>query len=172
METNTQTILIVFVALTGVAVLLQAFVLLGIFISLRKTAKSVTDATDDLKATIVPFVHSTRELMERVSPQVVIIAAGLAELTDAIHKESKGVRVSVSEIMERVSRQTARLDAMLTVGLDKVEQTAGVLETAVAAPVRQVNGIFAAIRAVIDTYRAPAPRRKNSYPDPDSDIVI
>lgn len=171
METNTQTILIVFVALTGVAVLLQAFVLLAIFLSLKKTAKSVSDASDDFKATVLPLVHSTRELMERLSPQIVTVSEGLADLTEILHKETKGVRVSVSEIMERVSRQTKRLDGMLTTGLNTVEHTAEVLETAVAKPVRQANGVFAAIKAMIETYRSPLPPRRPTY-DPENDQFV
>jgi uncharacterized protein YoxC len=181
MESNTQTILIVFVALTGVAVLMQACVLLGIFLSLKKTAKAVENVTGDLKATVIPFVHTTRELMERISPQITTISAGLAELTELVHKESKGVSVSFSEIMARVSRQTARLDSMLTVGLDKVERTAGVLETAVAVPVRQANGIFAAVKAIVETYRSTVPPHRPVHPvhpvyadpihDPDRDLL-
>jgi hypothetical protein len=48
---------------------------------------------------------------------------------------------------------------MMTVGLDAVERASGVVENAVSAPVRQVNGILAAIRAIIDTYRSETPRR-------------
>lgn len=188
---DTQTLLIVFVGLTGMAVLLQACVLLGIFLSLRKAAKSVTDVTDDLKGTVIPLVHTSRNLMERISPQVLTISTGLAELIELVHKESSGaktsvseIRASVSEIVQRVSRQTARLDAMLTVGLDAVERTAGALETSVAAPVRQANGIVAAIKATIDTYRSWPRSRPASvpsaqpvysnpvYPDPDRDIIV
>ena len=164
---DTQTLLIIFVGLTGVAVLLQACVLFAIYVSLKKTAQSVQQTTEDLKATIVPMVHSTRELLERISPQVVTISAGLAELTEALHKETKGVRVSVSEIMERVSRQTARVDSILTQGLNTVERAGAVLETTVALPVRQANGILAAIKAVIETYRSTPSRHAVRYPDPD-----
>jgi hypothetical protein len=170
MEANTQTILIVFVALTGAAVLMQALVLLGIFISLRKTAKSVAAVTEDVKTTVIPMVHTTRELLERITPQVTTISSGLAELVELVHKESSEVRVSVGEIMGRVSRQTARLDAMLTVGLDKVEQTASTLEAAAALPVRQANGIFSALKAALNAYRTTTPR-KAAYPDPDIDPV-
>ena len=174
MESNTQTILTIFVALTGVAVLLQACVLFAIYVSLRKTAQSVQQATEDLKATLVPMVHSTRELMERITPQVVTISAGLAELTEALHKESKGVRVSVAEIrvsvaeiMERLRRQTQRLDSMLTTGLNTVEKAGSILEATVAIPVRQANGILAAVKAVIETYRSTTPRQSVRYPDPE-----
>jgi hypothetical protein len=168
MTSNTETILIVFVALTGVAVLLQACVLFAIFISLRKTAQSVLEATGDFKATVLPMVHSTRELVERITPQIITISAGLAELTETLKKESKGVSFSASEIMERVNRQTQRLDAMLTTGLNAVERAGDVVESTVAKPVRQVNGILAAIRAVIETYRSDVPRRKSNPSNVDN----
>jgi hypothetical protein len=171
MESN-HTVLIIFVAFTGAAVLLQACVLLAIFISLRKTAKAVLEATSDLKATVIPMAHSTRELVERITPQIITVTGGLSELTETLRKETAGVSFSVAEIMGRVSRQTQRLDAMLTAGLNSVERAGGVLESAVAMPVRQVNGIFAALKAMIETYRSETPSRKPPYPDPDQDKFI
>ena len=164
---NTETLLIIFVGLTGFAVLLQVCVLLAIYISLRKTAQSVLEVTQDLKATVVPMVHSTRALVERITPQVMSISEGLAELTATIKKETHGVSFSVSEIMQRVNDQTKRLDAMLTNGLDVVDHAGRVVEAAVAAPVRQVNGIMAAIRAIVETYRTTPARTKSIYSDSD-----
>jgi methyl-accepting chemotaxis protein len=177
MEAN-NTLLIVFVGLTGAAVLLQSLVLLGIFLSLRKTAQAVTEVTGDVKGTMIPLVHTTRELLERVSPQIMTISAGLAELTELVHKETKGARVSVADITERLNRQVKRIDGMLTVALDSVEKTASTIEHSVAAPVRQVNGVVAALKAIVDTYRSTSSSsvRRNSHvnpvPDPDRDIVI
>jgi hypothetical protein len=159
MTWNTETILlVVFVAFTGFAVALQAAVLFAIFISLKKTAKSALEATEDFKSTVLPMVVSTRELVERITPQIVTVSAGLAELTDLLKRESRGVSISASEIMERVNRQSERLDAMLTTGLNSVERAGAVLETAVAIPVRQANGIAAAIKAIISTYQSTDPR--------------
>jgi hypothetical protein len=172
MASNTETLLIIFVALTGIAVLLQACVLFAIYISLRKTAQSAVQATGDFKATVLPMVHSTRELVERITPQIITISEGLASLTETLKKETKGVSLSATEIMQRVNRQTERLDTMLTSGLNAVERAGDVVETAVAAPVRQVNGILAAIRAVIDTYRSFGTRVKSAYPNGDNDPRI
>jgi len=163
MQPHIEILLIVFVALTGLAVVLQACVLFAIFITLKKVAQS----TEDLKATVLPLVHSTRETMERLSPSVMTISTGIAELTEMLHKETKDVRVSVSEIMQRVNHQTERLDAMLTTGLDTVERAGAVIESAVALPVRQANGIVAAIKAVIETYRNTKPSHSVRYPDPE-----
>jgi methyl-accepting chemotaxis protein len=180
MDTHTETLLTIFVGLTGVAVLLQACVLLGIYIALKKAAnsiKAVTEVADDLKGTVVPLVHTTRELLERITPQIMTISTGLAELTDLVHRQGKGVSTSAAEIMERVNRQTARLDAMLTNGLDKVEETAAAVETVVAKPVRQVNGIIAGIRAAVERYVSdtrshPSSRRRVVYPNADSDFGL
>jgi hypothetical protein len=156
---DNHTLLIIFVALTGVSVLLQAIVLIGILAAISKAAKVVTESTQDLKATILPIVHSTKDLVERLSPEVMVVTAGLAELTQVVRRETKEVHFSVSEIIRRVNTQTARLDAMLTATLDVMERTGTLLEQSIAAPVRQVNGVFAAVRAVIDTYRTTQPHR-------------
>jgi hypothetical protein len=172
MTSNTETVLIVFVALTGVAVLLQACVLLAIYISLRKAAKSTMEVTQDLKATVLPMVHSTRALVERVTPEIISISAGVAELTEMLKRETRGVSFSAAEIMQRVSLQSKRMDAMLTNGLNLVERAGEVVESAVAAPVRQVNGIVAAFHAIVDTYRSFPPRRKPVQSDADNDPGI
>jgi hypothetical protein len=153
MTWNTETILIFFVAFTGVSVLLQAGVLLGIYISLRKTSKSVLEMTEDVKSMVTPLVYTSRQLMERVTPELITVTGALAEWTNTIRKETAGVNISIAEVVGRVSRQMERIDAMLTVALDRIERTSSTIETTVAAPVRQVNGVLAAIKAMIDTYR-------------------
>jgi hypothetical protein len=162
MTWNTEVILIIFVAFTGGAVLMQACVLLAIYVSLRKTAKSALETSEDFKTTVLPMVHSTRALVDRITPQILTISTDLAELLATLKKETHGVSFSAAEIMERINRQSERLDGMLTNGLNAVDRAGVVVESAVAAPVRQVNGILAAIRAVIETYRTDAPRRKSS----------
>jgi methyl-accepting chemotaxis protein len=169
MAPNTDTILIIFVAIVGALVLLQALVLVGIFIALRKAASSALAASGDFKATILPTIHATRELVERISPQIVIISTSLAELSELLKRESRGVSVSATEIMARVNRQSQRLDGMLTNGLDAVERAGQVVETAVAAPIRQANGIMAAIKAMIETYRSSGSRPSPVYPNADID---
>jgi len=168
MEANTQTILIVFVAFTALSVLLQACVLFGIYIALKKTTKTVLEVTEDLKDTVIPMVLTTREMLDRVKPQVFTITAGLAEFTETVRSETAGVTFSVVDVMQRVDRQSQRLDSMLTSTLNAIERVADILETAVAMPVRQVNGIFAAVKAVVDTYRSEGSPRRSSSNGPSS----
>lgn len=154
MSPNTETLLTIFVGLTGFAVLLQACVLLGILISVRKSAKLLTDATDELKSRVLPMVQATQNLVERIGPEVVTVTGGLADLTNTMRKETADIHISPAEVINGVKRQVKRIDSMLTVGLDRIERAGNALETTVATPVRQVNGVLAAIKATIDTYRS------------------
>lgn len=157
MTSNTETLLTIFVGLTAVAVLLQACVLIGIFVSMRKSAKLITDATDELKTTILPMIHLTQQLVERISPQVVTVTEGMADLTNTLRKETTGIHISPAAVINGIKRQTQRIDSMLTTGLDRLERVGVALESTVITPVRQVNGVLAAIKATVETYR--------SYPD-------
>ena len=135
-------VLIVFVAITGLAFLMQACMLAGILIALLKTAKKVDEISQDVKTTVLPVVHSTRDLLQKISPQVISISADIASIAKTVQGETKEVKESVNAIMDRVSRQTERLDVMLTHGLNSVEKAGSALESAVAAPVRKVNGVM------------------------------
>ncbi len=166
---NSETVLTIFVALTGLAVLMQAGILLGIFITVQKAVQLTQKTTEDLKTTVYPLIHSSRDLLEKIGPQVITITTDLAHLTEAIKRESGDIHLSITEILERVDRQSARLDSMLTSSLTKVEKAGSVMERAVAVPVRQANGFVAALKAVVETYRktTPSPRPVRTPEDPD-----
>lgn len=159
MQWNSQTLLLAFVAFTGVAVLMQALVLLGIFISLTKAAKSALEVTEDLRSTVVPLVQSTRELIERVTPQFLAASQNMLDLTEGIRAETSAIRENAGDILDRVHRQTVRLDHMLTVGFDSVDRATAAIESAVLRPVRQVNTILNTARAMVSAYRAPHARK-------------
>ncbi len=155
MQWNTETLLIVFVAFTGFAVFMQACVLLGILISMRRAAKSALVVTEDFRATVVPLIQSTRELIERSTPQFLTATSNLLELTDGIRSETAELRRNLADILDRVHRQTVRLDGMLASGLDSVQHAAEVVESAVLRPVRIVNRVVRTANAMLDAYRSP-----------------
>jgi hypothetical protein len=48
---------------------------------------------------------------------------------------------------------------MVTTVLDKADQAGAVVNDTVAKPLRQLNGILAGVKAVVETLRAPEPPR-------------
>ena len=165
---NFETLLLVFVAVTGLAVLLQVVILFALFLSMRKAAKALNGQIEELRTTVLPLITEAKDLLSRVGPQVNSIMADVAKLTSDIRAQSADLHVSATDILERVRRQTSRVDAMLSSALDTVDRAGGMVSDAVNAPLRQISAIAAALKAGLGALRSRSePRHLHSPADKD-----
>ncbi len=164
-----ETLLIIFVALTGAAVLLQSLVLLGMLLAMLKAMKLVQEKAEEVRSMTLPMLTETREFMSRVGPKIDSVSTDVAELVHGLREQSIEVEASTTDILERVRRQTSRIDAMVTGILDTVDRASGVVTQAVSVPVRQISAFAAAARAVFSALRngSPTPARTHSAADKD-----
>ena len=172
---DNETILLAIAAVAGLALLLQAFVLLAIFITMRRSIKSLREKTDELHSSVTPFLYDARELLAntqailtnaqefftnaqgfitRLGPNVEATTANAAEITHRLREQTEEIHVSATEILERVRRQSDRLDDMLTRLLDTVDRAGGFVVQVVSRPVRQVSQVLGAAKAVFESLRA------------------
>jgi len=166
---DNDTFLLAFVAVTGLAVLLQAFILLAIFITVRKAARSIREEAEDLRSSLMPVIYNTRdlltysrevltqtkELVANVSPKIEAAATDLAEITHGLRVQSAEIQLSALEILDRVRRQSSRLDAMFTSLLDGIDRAGGFVAEVVSKPVRQISALLASVKAVVETLGRP-----------------
>lgn len=164
-----ETLLIIFVALTGVAVLLQALILLGMLLAMLRAIKFGQEKAEELRSMTLPMLTEAREFMSRVGPKVDSVATDVAELVHRVREEGAEMQLSANEILERVRRQTTRIDSMLTGVLDTVDRASGAVSHVVSVPLRQVSAFAAAAKAVFGALRngSPAPARTHSAADKD-----
>lgn len=167
-----ETLLLIFVALAGVAVLLQAFVLLGILLAMLKALKIAQEKTEELRATTLPMLNEAREFISRVGPEVDSIATDLAEVVHGLRAQSVELEASTAEVMERVRRQTSRIDAMLTSVLDTVDRAGGAVSHAVSVPLRQMSAFAAAAKAVFGALRNGSPTADRTHSAADKDMFV
>lgn len=159
-------ILIAMVAIFGASVLLQLIVLAVAAYVMSKTAKSAREYADEMRAKIEPVLHSSHELLEhtkalmvKLEPKLEAAASDLAEITRTAREETERISASAEEISGRIRRQAEHMDEIATSTLNSVDKIGNFLNGAVTTPARQVSGIVAAARAVINTLRAPSPQR-------------
>jgi methyl-accepting chemotaxis protein len=183
---NTETLLMIFIAITGFAVLLQAFVLLGIFLTMRKAVKMANEQADEYRAKLMPIidnsgqllqsgtqlvgtvkdlVSSTQKLIKGIEAPVQGAISELESMTRDIHAQTLQLQANVDQVAQKARRQADRVDNMTTSFLNGLDRFGSFLNDAVHAPVRQFNGILAGARAVVDTFRSPAPPRPRTRPD-------
>lgn len=168
---NTELILTILVAVIAIAALIQLIILFVLFLAARKGMKLAGEYAADLRDKVVPLIeHSkvmlqtTRQLITKLEPKLEAAATDVAELAHTANVESKKMSQSAEEIAERLRRQAARVDEMTTEALDRVDRAGHILDQVVTVPVRQVSGVMAAARAIIETLRAPAPPRNGQQP--------
>jgi uncharacterized protein YoxC len=176
---DNPTILLVFVAITSLAMLMQAIILLAIYLSMRKAASSLREQIDEIRSSVMPVVDSTRdvcarasELFQKVSPKVESAAADLAQLAHGLRVQTEEIQVSTLEVLERVRRQSNRVDHMFSSVLDAVDRAGGFVAEVVSKPVRQLSGLLASIKAVIETLGKPRAEGRPTHAPEGKDTFV
>jgi hypothetical protein len=141
---------IIFTAITALGVLLQACVLLGMFIALRKATKKFHEVTDEVRTNLVPTIASTRRLIEDLSPKLKIATTNLVEASHAVRHEAAHISETVDDVLDKTTIQVERVNRMLIAILNSVEHATTVVQHSVDAPLRRVSGIMAGLKAGFD----------------------
>jgi len=170
-----QTLQIVVAGVVGVTLLLQVILLFAILIGVRKAAMTVRDDINEIRDSVTPLVTEMRQLLVHIGPKIESTTDDLAVLTHSLREQTVSVQSTVTDISERARHQAGRVDFMLTTALDKVDHAGAIVNNSVAKPLRQVTGILAAIRAVVETLRArqaPVPKPPANGSKGDSGMFI
>jgi methyl-accepting chemotaxis protein len=182
-NSNLETLLIVFIAITGLSVLIQACVLLGIFLTVRKAVANGKEQADEFRSKLTPVLQTSKDFMESANglfaitkklidgldPKLQSAATDLAAMSRDLHEQTTRLRASADEMAEKVRRQADRVDSMTTSALNGLDRIGSFVNQAMNIPIRQVSGVVAAAKAVIDTLRAPVPPRPRRSPQPAAD---
>ncbi len=155
---NETTLLVIFVGITGLALVVQAIVMLVAFLTMRKTIVSLQSDVQELRTTAMPILSRTRETLEKVAPKIESVATDVADLAHLLKEQSVEFQAVAAEILERVHRQTSRVDNMFTGMVDGVEQASNMVVDSVAKPVRRITAMLAGAKAfftVLATGRRP-----------------
>lgn len=150
----------IFTAVSAFGVLLQALVLLSIFLALRRTLKRADELTRVAEEHIVPTMAMARKLLEEETPKIKVAIQNTVELTqslrtvsEAAEEKSAEVSAAVDDLLKMTEMQAARVDEMLTGTLDSIAQATATLQRYVGGPARRISGLMNGLRAGFDVLR-------------------
>lgn len=149
-----QTLQIVVAGVVAGTLLLQVLLLVFILIGVRKAAVAVRNDLDEIRSSITPLFADSHELLVRVGPKIEATTDDLAVIAHSIREQTTNVQSTVTDISDRARHQAGRVDFMVTTALDKVDRAGAIVNDTVAKPLRQLTGILAAARAVVENLRA------------------
>jgi len=174
---NLTPLLIVFIALTGAAVLLQGGVLVAMYLAMRKSSARMEAIALELKTKAVPTLETAQAMLTELRPNLTIIIDNLAEMTLAVGAQVQRMDATVNDAVDRARLQIIRADELLSRTLDRVEETSEMVQKTVVSPVRQVSGVIQGITAGIEFLlgnrgRKNGGSRESRRPVPQDEMFI
>jgi hypothetical protein len=126
-------LLTLFVGLTAVAVITQAGVLVGIYVMSKRLSEQVDRFMKDTREMMVPL----RSIAENLR----IASANLVEIGLSARDQFRRVETMVTDTGEALHVQLERFDRVSQNVMDRVNETAEIVQDSVVRPVREVAAV-------------------------------
>ena len=169
--------LTVFIALTGIAVFLQAGVLMAMYFAMRKSGERMEALASEVKTKVMPTVEQAQRMLTEMGPQLEVIIDNIEGATTVIRSQIERVDATVADAVDRARLQIIRGDELLTRTMDRVEHTSELVQKTVVSPVRQLSGLMQGITVGLEFLfggrnRRNGGRREERQPVPQDEMFI
>ncbi len=150
------------VVIAGLSILIQTFLIFGIFRAVKQTGSRVDAFADDAEPLVGAaklIIAENRPKIERIGDRAVEVASAAVEIAEAAREiavtakqQAARIDVLLTDIVARTTVQVARIDGMVGDAAARVQHTTAAIENTMMKPVREVNGIVTGVRTAISVY--------------------
>lgn len=146
MNENTLLILlIIFVAISAVALLIQAVSLLGLFMVARDIRTKLLKVWPEVQE----IVGISRRGVERVEKHIDKIGAASVQIVDTTKLQVAKIDDLLSDANARAKVQMERAEMVLDDTMTRVQETVSIVQRCVLRPVREVYGFWSGVRTTL-----------------------
>lgn len=135
----------IFIALTAFAILLQAGILVAMYITMRKSSQRMETLATEVRNKILPTIEQAQSIIVEMRPRLEIITENVEQTTTQLRAQLQRIDAAVTDAVDRGRLQIIRADELLSRTLDRVEHTSDVVQKTVVSPVRHISGIMQGI---------------------------
>jgi phage terminase large subunit-like protein len=164
--------LTILIAVTSAAVVLQACVLLGMYLAMRKTSAKIEALADEVRTKVLPTAEIAYSMLVDLRPQVESVIADVSESTAMVRTQLGRLDATVNDVVDRARLQVIRADDMLSRTLDRVEQTTDMVHSSVVSPIRHVAGMIQGLTVALEYLAGARRRRRNGAAVPQDEMFI
>jgi len=150
-----------FIAVTGAAVVLQAGILVAMYLAMRKSSARMEALATEVKTKVLPTVDTAQAMLTELRPKLQVIVENLSETSIAVRSQVQRVDATVNDVVDRARLQVIRADELLSRTLDRVEETSDMVHKTVVSPVRQLSGVMQGITAGLEFLLGSRGGRRN-----------
>jgi len=163
----------IFIAVTTFAVVIQAGILVGLYLAVRKSTAKMDALASEVKSKALPTMETVQSLLVEMRPKIDVMTTNLSESSTLVRNQLGRLDATLTDALDRARLQVIRADELLNRTMDKVEETSEVVHKTVISPLRQVNGLMAAISTGVEVFLGQKRRHpKNGAGVPQDEMFI
>jgi hypothetical protein len=151
----------VFIAITSAAVVIQAGILVALFVSVRKSTAGMEALAKEMKNKALPTIDAANSMLTELRPKVDTIVENVSQSTALLRGQMQRLDATVNDVIDRTRLQVIRTDELVNRTLDRVEETSDMVHRTVVSPIRQVSGLVQGVTAGLEFFFR---RRRNNRP--------
>ena len=163
----------IFIAVTTFAVVVQAGILVSLYLAVRKSTAKMDALATEVKTKALPTIETVQSLLVEIRPKIDVMTTNFAESSTLVRNQLGRIDATLTDALDRTRLQVIRADELLNRTMDKVEETSEVVHKTVISPLRQVNGLMAAISTGVEVFLGQKRRHpKNGAGVPQDEMFI
>ncbi|MCS6951682.1 MAG: hypothetical protein RMK57_04025 [Bryobacterales bacterium] len=131
------------VAVSAIAMILQAVMLAGIFRASKATREQVAYLTSHAES----FFGSAQKSLEQTRKQIADVAAKAGDVLELTRTQLARIDEILSDAASRARVQMDRIELVLDDTVSRLHSTANQLQDGILRPLKEINGLAVGIRA-------------------------
>ena len=167
---STDQYLVIFIAVTAAAVILQASILVAMFLTTRKTAAKMEALAEEVKTKVLPTAELVQTTLVDLKPRIETIVANASESSTLVKAQIERLDATLTDIVDRTRLQVIRADELVNRTMDRVEDATEVVHKTVVSPVRQISGLMHGLTAALEFLRNG--KRRDGTTVPQDEMFI
>lgn len=139
------TVMTVFVCISAIALLIQAGMLFGLY----RSARGLQENVQRLLPKIESLVDTSRQTIEDSRKQIVEITAKTSDILETARKQLQRVDEVLEDAAARAHIQLEHAELVLDDAMERAHDTVALVHTGIMKPLREIQGVAAGLRTVI-----------------------
>jgi len=145
----------------------------GLYLAVRKSTAKMDALATEVKSKALPTIETVQSLLVEMRPKIDVMTTNFSESSTLVRNQLGRIDAALTDALDRTRLQVIRADELLNRTMDKVEETSEIVHKTVISPLRQVNGLMAAISTGVEVFLGQKRRHpKNGAGVPQDEMFI
>ena len=149
-----------FIVVAALTLIIQAGVLVLLFVQLRKTTESVNKMVGDLHSRVGPILTRTQIMLDETQPKIAALVEDASHIVYLTRTQAQKFDKIATEASDRLRGQMVRADRILSGTLEAVEDAGYQVRRSFLGPVQKASALIHGIKIGLDVLRAGRGRRE------------